>query len=280
MKAKARRAVNKGWAYAKLIGIRAFGAMILGAIGIFIGYQIDYTLTERAPATDYVKYSQFTVQNARVGEDVNFKLCREYEETYLVRSTIDVYVVQNPGTQAERVVAVYGRDYANTLAGTCVNATIRNVDFQHLPGEYEIKRCSNFEVRYSIAKSLCVTSNRYRVYDMPRTLESQIKDLERQRRELEERLKESRAAGNQPQIETQQSSQPPVTSPPEPEERRQAEQSPPAPTPEPVPENGPNTPENVVPGREPASNIVDGTRDLTCDLTGAITLGKLPLLCR
>lgn len=193
MKTKAKAFTSKLWTYTKLIGVRAIGAMILGGLGIFIGYQIDYANVERTPATEYMQYTQFTVQNARVNEDVNFNVCRDYQRPYLVESNINIYVIQNPGTEQEKPVAVYGRTNSTTLNGNCESKIIRNEDFHHQPGEYEIRGCVDFNVRYDIPKQVCETSNRYRIYETPRNLQEQIDDLENQLKSLEQQ----RAASEQ-----------------------------------------------------------------------------------
>lgn len=191
MKETVKKASSKAWTYAKLIGIRTIGAILLGGLGIFIGYQIDYANVERSDPSTYLQYTQFQVQNARVGEDVNFTVCRDYQRPYIVQSNLNIYVIQNPGTETEKPVPVFGRTNSTTLNNKCENKIVLRNDFAHEAGEYEIRVCVAFDVRYDIEKTVCETSNRYRIYDTPLNLQEQIDQLKAQQDELEKQRAES-----------------------------------------------------------------------------------------
>lgn len=238
---KVKQRAKKAFTYFKLISIRTLAAVLLGAVGIFIGYQIDYSNVDRAPASDYLRYTQFTVQNARVGEDVNFIACREYQRPYVVDSNLNVYVIESPGTGDERPVAVYGRTNSTTLTSNCENKTIREEDFHHTPGEYEIRACVEFEVRYDIKKNVCEKSNRYRIYDTPQNLQEQIDTLKKEQERLLGELNDAEGAPSPTQGVTGGATSNPSRSATSPTPTPSPQPQPTQPTtPTPVPENPPN----------------------------------------
>lgn len=264
MKATVKKATSKTWTYLKLISIRTIGAILVGGIGIFIGYQIDYANVERSDPSTYLQYTQFQVQNARVGEDVNFSVCRDYQRPYLVQSNLNIYVIQNPGTETEKPVPVFGRTNSTTLNNKCENKTVLHSDFAHKAGEYEIRACVAFDVRYDIEKTVCETSNRYRIYDTPLNLQEQIDQLKAQQDELEKQRAESENIST-PNIGSSSTSTTRNVVP-------QASQQSPTTTP---PTQAPTTPQQpVATTPETAKPSLEPVRTCAVDLLG------ITLLCR
>lgn len=258
--------------YAQLISVRAVLSILLGFLFFTVAYYVDYNHQARRPGTDFVQYTQFTAQNARIGEDINYTVCRTYDRAYHVDANLRIYVVPDPETPDAKAVEVYGRTQQDTLEGQCDNKVIQSQDYSHEAGRYELRLCSAFRVRYNHPKLVCITSNRYTVYDTPESIDSQLKRAKERIEQLERMRSESQ---NVPIAPTNSS---PIITTPSTEEQRQV--MPPPPSREVLqdqPRNKPpvnqSPPSNPPPSqRPPANNIIDGTRDLTCDV--------LSLICR
>lgn len=169
---------------------RAALSILLGTALFMIGFLGDYYYQKGRPGTDFVQYTQFTVQNARVNEDVNFTVCRSYDMNYQVDANIRVYVLDTKNPEA-KPREVFGRTQQDTLEGNCDNKVIENRDYAHLPGRYELRLCVDFEVRHRLPKQVCLSSNVYTIYDTPGSLQEQLETLKRQQAELERQIRES-----------------------------------------------------------------------------------------
>ena len=189
---------NRFYNYVIAITLRAIPVLVLGVIFAWLSVQLDTYNVKRAPAADYLTYSDFTVTNAREGEDVYFKVCRERDENYQYDGRLNIYIFRNAGERDESRVQVYGRPIAGTITDNCENKVIRAVDFKHSPGTYGMKFCVNFKVKYDIHKQVCEESNRYRIYPIPADLNAQREALEERIRQLDQLIKESEGANPQP----------------------------------------------------------------------------------
>lgn len=137
-------------------------AILFGVIAV----QIDRWQVNNAPATDFINYTAFDVGNARAGEDVYFKVCRDHKANYVYAGALTVYIyrdVDPAGTQTK----VYARDIGGSIRTECENKVLRASDFRHDPGTYKMAFCVNFNVKYNYEKTACRESNIYKVYPQP-----------------------------------------------------------------------------------------------------------------
>lgn len=159
----------------KLIPVIIF-AFILSQVAILI----DQKSYRDAPADDFLKYTDFSVQNARENEDVYFKVCRDRVSNIQYDGDLSIYIVANADKPEESRAQVYSRDIGGTIQNECENKVIRASDFKHNVGTYEMGFCVRFKVKYGYEKEQCKTSNRYRIYSQPQDVDSRINDLEQQ----------------------------------------------------------------------------------------------------
>lgn len=178
---------------------RLLPVIILGLLFTQIAVMVDQHHYRAAPATDFLQYTDFTVANARVGEDVYFKVCRNHQSNIRYNGNLEIFVITNPDQKNEQKVRVYGRDTAGVIDTDCSNKVIRNADFKHEAGTYEMTFCVDFKVKYGYEKQLCKTSNRYRIYPQPVDLESQITSLQQQLDSANAELKATGGNINAPQ---------------------------------------------------------------------------------
>lgn len=159
----------------KLVPVIIF-AFILSQIAILI----DQKSYREAPADDFLKYTEFSVQNARENEDVYFKVCRDRISNIQYDGDLSIYIVANADKPEESRAQVYSRDIGGTIQNECENKVIRASDFKHAVGTYEMGFCVRFKVKYGYEKEQCKTSNRYHIYSQPTDVDSRIRDLEQQ----------------------------------------------------------------------------------------------------
>lgn len=187
------------WATFTAIMYKIIPVIVFALIFMQVAIMIDQHHYRTAPATDFLQYTDFTVQNARVGEDVYFKVCRNHQSNIRYSGNLEIFVIANPDQKNEQKVRVYGRDTAGVIDTDCSNKVIRNADFKHEAGTYEMTFCVDFNVKYGYAKQLCKTSNRYRIYPQPVDLESQITSLQQQLDSANAELKATGGNINAPQ---------------------------------------------------------------------------------
>lgn len=184
----ARQSLTKIYATFSAIMYRLIPMVILALVFAQVALLIDQNAYRKAPASDFLNYTEFTVQNARENEDVYFKICRERVSTIHYDGDLSIYIIANADKNDEKRVQVYSRDISGSVTNNCENKVIRAVDFKHDVGTYEMGFCVSFKVKYGFDKEACHTSNRYRIYAQPTDLESKIRDLETQLQTAKEQL--------------------------------------------------------------------------------------------
>lgn len=159
---------------------------------VIVASMIDRKITEDRPATDYLRYYSFDVQNAREGEDVQFRVCRSRDSNFNYNGRLSVYVVPD-ATQPNKDAQVFGKDIGGTLRpGDCENKVLRASEFKHAPGKYKMFISVSFrEPRYNFEKTTTFTSNIYTVYAQPTDLEGRIQFLQQQLDQANEMLREA-----------------------------------------------------------------------------------------
>jgi hypothetical protein len=177
---------------------RLLPVFIFGLLFTQVAVMVDQHHYRTAPATDFLNYTDFTVTNARVGEDVYFKVCRDHQSNIRYTGNLNIYVITNPDQKNEQKVKVYGHNLAGTIDNDCENKVIRASDFKHDAGTYEMSFCVDFSVKYGYQKEICKTSNRYRIYPQPVDLESQITSLQQQLQSAQTELKATQGNVNAP----------------------------------------------------------------------------------
>lgn len=177
---------------------RLLPVLILGLLFTQIAVLIDQHNYRTAPATNFLNYTDFTVTNARVGEDVYFKVCRDHTSNIRYTGNLNVYVITSPDQKNEQKVKVYGHNLEGVIDNDCENKVIRASDFKHEAGTYEMGFCVDFTVKYGYQKEICKTSNRYRIYPQPVDLESQITSLQQQLQAAQTQLKDTQGNLNSP----------------------------------------------------------------------------------
>lgn len=156
--------------YKRVLWIMAF-AVLFGALG----YQFDRYKFDKAPSEQFVQYYDFSVNNARAGDDVFFKVCRRHDELYNYNGNLTVYIVPNTNDTSQNV-KVYSQALGGTLkAGDCENKVIKPSNFSHKPGNYTMGFCISFKVKYDFEKRACKDSNVYTIYPQPEDAQAQIK---------------------------------------------------------------------------------------------------------
>lgn len=157
-----------------LILTRGVPALTLAILFGVVAVQIDRWRVHQAPASDYINYTAFDVQNARAGEDVYFKVCRDHQENYTYSGALTVYVYRDVDPK-DTPTKVYAKDIGGSIRTTCENKVLRASDFRHDPGTYKMAFCVDFNVNYEIEKTACKESNIYKIYPQPTDIQDQLK---------------------------------------------------------------------------------------------------------
>lgn len=163
----------------KAVVFRLIPVIILALFFAQIAVLIDQHNYQKAPATNFLQYTTFDVQNAHVGEDVYFKVCRQHVSNIKYDGVFGIYIITNPDSKSPQRVKVYSQNVAGVINTDCENKVIRAADFQHEAGTYEMTFCVDFHVKYGFEKETCKNSNLYRIYPQPTDLQGQITDLQR-----------------------------------------------------------------------------------------------------
>lgn len=180
------------WNVLKLFWKRGFYILVSAALFINIGVILDRAKFKNAEASDFVNYTEFTVQNGREGDPVFYKICRRHDDNHPYHGTLTVYIVPNTNDPKQNVKQ-YSREEHDVLRrGECENYSLKPDDYRHNAGNYIMGSCITFKVRYGFEKTICQDSNIYTVYPQPADLESQIKFFEQ---EIETLKKQLQAAG-------------------------------------------------------------------------------------
>lgn len=165
----------------------AFAGIIGGAQYLYGQY--DRQVISRAPATDFINYTSFSVQNAREGEDVIFTLCRTHDQNYRVDGTRIVYIIPEGKTEPDKV-AVHQKNFEGIIdSGNCQSYFIRNNEYYFKPGKYLITLNLDFKVKYNIGKTIYVKSEPFTIYPQPQgtgDVQSQLNILRQQIQDQQE----------------------------------------------------------------------------------------------
>ena len=182
--------LTKAFVFIRLITLRLLPVVLFAALFVYVATAVDRHNVEKAPGEEFINYSSFTVQNAREGEDVYFQVCRDHKANYNFDGKLSVYVIT---LVDEKPVQVYARDIQGQIRNECDNKVIMAKDFRHTPNTYEMSFCVDFKVKYDIKKTVCKTSNRYRIYTQPSDINSRIETLQRELETLRSQRNESEA---------------------------------------------------------------------------------------
>ena len=233
-----RKIVNFFKTLGMLFATRALPIATFAILFAVVAVQIDRWQLNNAPATDFINYTAFDVQNARAGEDVYFKVCRDHEENYTYAGALTVYIYRDADPKGTPT-KVYARDIGGSIRTECENKVLRAADFRHDPGTYKMAFCINFEVKYSIQKTACRDSNIYKIYPQPTDIQQQLKYYQDQIDILNRQLKDRGVEGAADSMQT------PAAAP-----RSVSPNSPTAnasPQPQQAPQQTPSTPTRVNP---------------------------------
>lgn len=163
----------------KVLLTRALPALTLAILFGVVAVQFDKWRVQNQPASDFINYTAFDVQNARASEDVYFKVCRDHKENYTYAGALTVYVyrdVDPKGTQTK----VYAKDIGGSIRTDCENKVLRASDFAHTAGTYKMAFCIDFKVKYEIQKTACKESNIYKIYPQPTDIDAQLQYYQQQ----------------------------------------------------------------------------------------------------
>jgi len=177
---KASERVTRVYGIFRAVMIKLVPVIIFAFILSQVAILIDQKSYRDAPADDFLKYTEFSVQNARENEDVYFKVCRDRVSNIQYDGDLSIYIIANADKPEESKAQVYSRDIGGTIQNDCENKVIRASDFKHNVGTYEMGFCVRFKVKYGYEKEQCKTSNRYRIYSQPQDVDTRIRDLEQQ----------------------------------------------------------------------------------------------------
>ncbi len=194
-----RDRVQRAYHLFSIIMWRLVPVIIFAFLFAAIATSIDKHNYRVAPATDFLNYTQFSVTNAREGEDVYFNVCRDSKSNIHYDGDLNIYIIANAEQSDEKRIQTYSRDISGTIQGDCENKVIKASDFKHTVGTYEMGFCVRFTVKYGYEKEVCKTSNRYRIYAQPIDLESKIRDLEMQLESARDQLGAATGNINAPQ---------------------------------------------------------------------------------
>lgn len=168
-------------AIGKLFKQRAMSILIFAALFAVIGNQL-YTLADKyyyshEPASTFIDYYAFNVNNARAGEDVYFQVCRKHDQNYQYTGdlTVNVVLTKEGNAKDAETRKVYSRPLAGTLnSGECENKVLRASDFKHEPGNYIMRFDIAVKVKYDNIKRGNKDSNVYTIYPQPTDVQQQI----------------------------------------------------------------------------------------------------------
>lgn len=157
-----------------LILTRGVPALTLAILFGIVAVQVDRWHVREAPASDYINYTDFSVNNARAGEDVYFKVCRDHKENYTYAGALTIYVYRDVDPK-NTPTKVFAKDIGGSIRTNCENKVLRASDYQHSPGTYKMAFCVDFKVEYQIQKTACKDSNIYKIYPQPTDIQQQLK---------------------------------------------------------------------------------------------------------
>lgn len=185
--------LNKIGTFVRVWSLRFLPVLGFAVLGGFLAIQIDRFVIDQKQGEDFLNYTSFVTSNAREGENVNFTLCRDHDKNYNVTGNLNIYVVR---TEDDKPYQVFARDVKDQVSNECDNKEILASDFHHNPGTYEMRFCVDFHVKYNILKTVCKSSNRYKIYEQPTDIQAQIRKTEELLSELRVRQNDSVANQN------------------------------------------------------------------------------------
>lgn len=190
--------MNKIKNWFKVVGVllwtRAIPALTLAILFGIVAVQVDRWHVNNAPASDYVNYTAFDVANARAGEDVYFKVCRDHLENYTYSGALTVYIYRDADPKSTPT-KVYSKELGGSIRTTCENKVLRAADFNHNAGTYKMAFCVDFYVKYNTKKTACKDSNIYKIYPQPTDLNDQLQYYQSQIDMLNEQIRQGGQQG-------------------------------------------------------------------------------------
>lgn len=178
----------------------AFAGLIGGAQYLYGQY--DRQVIAKAPATNFINYTSFSVQNAREGEDVIFTLCRTHDQNYKVDGTRIVYIIPEGKSEPDKV-AVHQKNFEGVIdSGNCQSYFIRNNEYYFKPGKYLITLNLDFKVKYDIGKTIYVKSEPFTIYPQP----TGTNDVQAQLNILRQQIQDQQEIINRLSFQSDQSS--------------------------------------------------------------------------
>lgn len=190
--------MGKITSFLKTVGIllltRALPALTLAILFCVVAVQIDRWQVNNAAASDYVNYTAFDVTNARAGEDVYFKVCRDHQENYTYSGALTVYIYRDADPKSTPT-KVYSKDIGGSIRTNCENKVLRASDFSHSAGTYKMAFCIDFYVKYNTKKTACKDSNIYKIYPQPTDLNDQLQYYQNQIDILNEQIRQGGQQG-------------------------------------------------------------------------------------
>lgn len=171
------------WRNLSKIAIYTLSIYVLLFVVTNVAEAIDRKSVIAQPATDFLNYTSFIVQNAREGEDMTFTLCRTHKENYQITGTRTVYVIPEGKTEPDKVF-VYSKQVAGVVdEGNCQPYYIKHTEYHFAPGKYLMTLNVNFKVKYNIPKSVFTKSGIFTIYAQPDgtgSIEQQLNNLQQQ----------------------------------------------------------------------------------------------------
>lgn len=147
-------------------------------------YALDRNSVENAPATDFLNYKLFEVQNTLEGSPVKLTVCREFQQKYKIDTDLNIQIVRS-----DKKETVYNATFPATINQECEDRSIQPAPdptrpnrpyYRHAPGTYQMNLNVCFKVKYGIEKCTSATSNEYSIYSDPNGLGARILDLSNQ----------------------------------------------------------------------------------------------------
>jgi hypothetical protein len=163
------------WRHLPRVALYTLTFFVLFSVADRVYYKIE-------PADHFVNYTSFIVQNAREGEDVPFTLCRTHRADYEVSGIRTIYVIPEGKGVAQRVFVHNDRLNGEISGANCSNYFIKNSDYHHPTGSYQMTINVQFKVKYGEWKQVAIQSNVYRIYPSADNadVETQLNNLQAQ----------------------------------------------------------------------------------------------------
>lgn len=168
------------WRRLPFIALYSFCLAVVWVVGSFAIAEVDKQFVRAADTDRYIKYTSFTVNNIREGEDLTYTVCRDFKGRYQSEGKRTVYIVPEGKTVNDRAF-LYNKDYKGTIEGDpCQSYVVMNSTYHLKPGRYQLTLSGDIIVQYDLRKPYFVESQVFTVYPQPSgvpTLRTQIFSL-------------------------------------------------------------------------------------------------------